>query len=134
MANIPQEDQNDLRDLPVYRQALSLFQLGRGLGVVLTNNKSIQQMHSSQHATDQQTSLLIMNVLLVPQSIATIFSTKNPSLKQSELSQMQQTIASLNWRSQQLYSSYPNAKEYLGVFRRELQKLTSLYKTWSETL
>lgn len=127
-------ENESLVNLPIYQQAISLFKLGRGLGVVLTDNKNIQQMHYSNHAQEQQTSLLIMNSLLLPQSIATILSTKNKTVRNLEINQLQQIISSLKMRTEQLCVSSSNAEDYLQVFRRELNKLTSLYSTWSETL
>lgn len=123
-----------IKDLPVYRQALSLRTMSREIASFVTYNKDLLTLAQSNSLRDQMADSLLTDAILIPQQIARAEGTTSRLIRQRSIHFIQVMTQNLAMYCRGLEKDGVREREYLDLLREEVKHFRRSFKKWRKSL
>ncbi len=123
-----------IKDLPVYRQAVSLRTMSREIASFVTHNKDLLSLSQSQSYRDQLADSLIKDAILIPEQIARAESSSSVAIRRSSIKFIGVITRNLNAYCKGLEMDGIREREYLDLLRSEVKTFRMAFKKWRKGL
>ena len=123
-----------IKDLPVYRQAISLRTMSREIASFVTYNKDLLSLKHSQSHRDQLANSLLQDAILIPQQIAKAETSSSRAIRQSSVKFIGIITRNLNAYCKGLEMDGIREREYLDLLRSEVNTFRTAFKKWRKGL
>ena len=122
------------KDLPVYRQALSLRKMSREIASFVSHNKDLVSLAQSMSHRDQLADSLIQDAILIPKQIARAETSSSLAIRQSSIKFIGIITRNLNAYCKGLEMDGMREREYLDLLRGEVKTFRKAFKMWRKSL
>lgn len=123
-----------IKELPVYRQALSLRTMSREIASFVTHNKDLLTLAKSHSLRDHIADSLLTDAILIPQEIARAEGTTSVQIRQRCVHFIQVMTQNLNMYCRGLEHDGVREREYLDLLRSEVKHFRRSFKKWRKGL
>ena len=125
---------NTVRNLIIYQKSLDIFDLSRKIAAYITDDKNVISMYRSGSKSDNYADNLVMNAFRLVPKIAETESKKNADEKLKYAKSLRYYIDLLYKNCRQLESTKIQGKEFIGLLRHELKKLSKIHKSYVNSI
>lgn len=123
-----------IKDLPVYRQALSLRTMSREIASFVTHNKDLLTLPTSNSLRDHIADSLLTDAILIPQQIARAERSSSLLTRQRCVHFIQVMTQNLAMYCRGLEKDGVREREYLDLLREEVKYFRRSFKKWRKSL
>lgn len=123
-----------IKDLPVYRQAVSLRTMSREIASFVTYNKDLLSLRHSLSHRDQIADSILQDSILIPQQIARAESSSSRAIRQNSVKFINIITRNLNAYCKGLEMDGIREREYLDLLRSEVKNFRMAFKKWRKGL
>jgi hypothetical protein len=124
----------NLKNLPVYRQALELRTMSREIASFVTYNKDLLTLCKSNSLRDHIADSLLTDAILIPQQIARAERTTSALIRQHSIHFINVMTQNLTSYCLGLEKDGVREREYLDLLRKELKSFRRAFKVWRRNL
>lgn len=124
----------NLKNLPVYRQALELRTMSREIASFVTYNKDLLTLCKSNSLRDHIADSLLTDAILIPQQIARAEQTTSALIRQHAIHFINTMTQNLSSYCLGLEKDGVREREYLDLLRKELKSFRRAFKLWRRNL
>lgn len=124
----------NLKNLPVYRQALELRTMSREIASFVTYNKDLLTLYKSNSLRDHIADSLLTDAILIPQQIARAERTTSALNRQHCVNFINVMTQNLTSYCMGLEKDGVREREYLDLLRQELKSFRRAFKLWRRNL
>jgi formiminotetrahydrofolate cyclodeaminase len=125
---------HNIKHLTIYQKSLDIFQLSRRIAAYITDDKDMISMYRSGTKTDNYADNLVMNAYRLVPKIAETESQENAREKLKYAESLKRYIDVLYKNCRQLESTRIPGKEFIGLLRKELVKLSKIHRRYVNSL
>ena len=122
------------KDLPVYRQAISLRTMSRAIASYVSYNKDLVSLRHSQSHRDQLADSLLQDAILIPKQIAQAESSASRATRLRSVKFISIITRNLNAYCKGLEMDGIREREYLDLLRSEVKTFRMAFKKWRKGL
>ncbi|MBC2839886.1 hypothetical protein [Robiginitalea sp. SC105] len=119
-----------IKNLPVYRQALSLRTMSREIASYVTQNKDLLTLGHSNSLRDHIADSLLTDAILIPQHIARAENSPSLAIRQRSIHFINVMTRNLYSYCRGLEKDGVREREYLDLMRREVKHFRQSFKKW----
>ena len=123
-----------IRDLPVYRQAVSLRTMSREIASFVSHNQDLLTLSRSLSLRDHIADSLLTDAILIPQHIARVERASSLAIRQRSIHFIQVMTWNLQAYCRGLEKDGIREREYLELLRSELRNFRRSFKAWRRGL
>ena len=123
-----------IKDLPVYRKAVSLRTMSREIASFVTYNKDLLTLCHSNSLRDHIADSLLTDAILIPQQIAKAENTTSLAIRQRSIHFINVMTQNLTSYCLGLEKDGVREREYLDLLRSELKGFQRAFKAWRRSL
>lgn len=123
-----------IKDLPVYRKAVSLRTMSREIASYVTYNKDLLTLCHSSSLRDHIADSLLTDAILIPQQIAKAENSTSEVIRQRCIQFINVMTQNLNAYCRGLEKDGVREREYLDLLRGELKGFRQAFKAWRRSL
>ena len=123
-----------IKDLPVYRKAVSLRNMSREIASFVTYNKDLLTLCNSNSLRDHIADSLLTDAILIPQQIAKAENTTSLVIRQRSIHFINVMTQNLTSYCLGLEKDGVREREYLDLLRSELKAFRQAFKAWRRSL
>lgn len=123
-----------IKDLPVYRQAVSLRTMSREIASFVSHNKDLISLAQSNSHRDQLAGSLFQDALLIPKQIARAETSTSMAIRQNSVQFIGVITKNLNAYCKGLEMDGIREREYLDLLRSEVRSFRRAFKKWRKGL
>lgn len=124
----------NLKNLPVYRQALELRTMSREIASFVTYNKDLLTLYKSNSLRDHIADSLLTDAILIPQQIARAERTSSVLIRERSIHFINVMTQNLTSYCLGLEKDGVREREYLDLLRKELKNFRRAFKLWRRNL
>lgn len=124
----------NLKNLPVYRQALELRTMSREIASFVTYNKDLLTLYKSNSLRDHIADSLLTDAILIPQQIARAEGTSSAQIRERCIHFINVMTQNLTSYCLGLEKDGVREREYLDLLRKELKNFRRAFKLWRRNL
>jgi hypothetical protein len=124
----------NLKNLPVYRQALELRTMSREIASFVTYNKYLLTLYKSNSLRDHIADSLLTDAILIPQQIARAEGTSSAQIRERCIHFINVMTQNLTSYCLGLEKDGVREREYLDLLRKELKNFRRAFKLWRRNL
>ncbi|MFM1879073.1 MAG: hypothetical protein RLZZ241_1939 [Bacteroidota bacterium] len=124
----------NLKNLPVYRQALELRTMSREIASFVTYNKDLLTLCKSNSLRDHIADSILTDAILIPQQIARAERTTSALIRQRCIQFINVMTQNLTSYCTGLEKDGVREREYLDLLRHELKHFRRVFKIWRRNL
>jgi hypothetical protein len=124
----------NLRNLPIYKKSLELCHMSRALASYITFNKDLRNLCQSNSLRDIMADALLTDAILIPQKIAAVEFSNNPTERVAHVSFINIMIKNINSYCLGLEKDGIKEIEYINLLRKEIKSFRKYYRKWRVTL
>lgn len=119
-----------IKNLPVYRQALSLRTMSREIASFVTNNKDLLSLRRSDSLRDNIADSLLTDSILIPKHIARAESSSSLAMRRRSVHFINVMTRNLYAYCKGLEQDGVREREYLDLLRHEVKHFRQSFKKW----
>lgn len=123
-----------IQQLAIYTKALELYTLSRKLTEYLTHNKELNTLYHSNDAEERDLEYMVVESLGLAPGIVLAEITQEVNKRNYYINKLATTIKNLRKRVQSITSLDHRDRDYVNLFKRELQQFHMLLEQWSLSL
>ncbi len=123
-----------IKDLPVYRSAVSLRTMSREIASFVTSNKDLLTLCQSNSLRDHIADSLLTDAILIPQQIAKAENSTSEDIRQRSIHFINVMTRNLSSYCLGLEKDGVREREYLDLLRAELKGFRHAFKAWRRSL
>lgn len=123
-----------IKDLPVYRKAVSLRTMSREIASFVTYNKDLLTLCHSNSLRDHIADSLLTDAILIPQQIAKAENTTSLAIRQRSIHFISVMTQNLTSYCLGLEKDGVREREYLDLLRSELKGFQRAFRAWRRSL
>lgn len=123
-----------IKNLPVYRQAVSLRTMSREIASFVTQNKDLLTLGRSNSLRDHIADSLLTDAILIPQHIARAENSSSLAMRQRSVQFINVMTRNLHAYCLGLEKDGVREREYLDLLRKELKHFRHSFKKWRRGL
>lgn len=124
----------NLKNLPVYRQALELRTMSREIASFVTYNKDLLTLYQSNSLRDHIADSILTDAILIPQQIARAERTTSALIRERCIHFINVMTQNLTSYCTGLEKDGVREREYLDLLRKELKNFRRAFKIWRRNL
>jgi len=130
LAHIP----SHLSELPIYKQAMQIFNLSRSISTYLNQDLSYLQEDGTEDSNIYFSGDIVQQSVSLAPEIINAEMSSHPEKKHKHVISVQQLTNRLYKNCKRLETCDSDGKDYLPVLRKELKKFSKLQNSWMLTL
>jgi len=123
-----------VQQLAIYTKALELYTLSRKLTEYLTHDKELNSLYHSENADERDLEYMVVESLGLAPGIVMAEITKEVNKRTYYVNKLSTSIRNLRKRVQSIRSLNHRDRDYVNLFKRELQQFNMLLEQWSLSL
>lgn len=124
----------NLRHLPIYKKSLELCSMSRAIASYVSLNKDLRKLYQSNSFRDIMANALLTDAILIPQKIAAVEFSNNPTERFAHLSFIHIMIKNINSYCMGLEKDGIKEIEYINLLRQEIKSFRKYFKKWQVSL
>ncbi len=123
-----------VQQLAIYTKALELYTLSRKLTEYLTHDKELNSLYHSEDSDERDLEYMVVESLGLAPGIVMAEITKEVNKRTYYINKLSTSIRNLRKRVQSIRSLNHRDRDYVNLFKRELQQFNMLLEQWSLSL
>jgi len=123
-----------VQQLTIYTKALELYTLSRKLTEYLTHDKELNSLYHSEDSDERDLEYMVVESLGLAPGIVMAEITKEVNKRTYYINKLSTSIRNLRKRVQSIRSLNHRDRDYVNLFKRELQQFNMLLEQWSLSL
>lgn len=123
-----------IKNLPVYRSAVSLRTLSREIASYVTYNKDLRTLRQSNSLRDHIADSLLTDAILIPQQIAAAETSQSQAIRRKSVHFINVMTRNLYMYCKGLEQDGIREREYLDLLRKEVEHFRNAYHNWRKQL
>lgn len=125
---------NNFNQLPVYKKALDIFQVSRGIACALSEKRHVLEMNYSSTENDQVAGVLVSTSLKLFPELAAIQNATSRENLQKRAQKIRRSARILLAKCKVIEQQGIKEKEFLKLLRTEINQFDRLFGEWLRTL
>lgn len=129
-----QMETHNFNQLPVYKKALDIFQVSRGIAFALSDKRHVLEMGYSPEVNDQVAGSLVSTSLKLFPELAAIQNATNRENLLNRAGKIRRSARLILSKCKQIEKQGLKETEFLRLLRMELNQFDRLFVEWLNTL
>lgn len=127
-------ENSNFTQLPIYKKALEIFNVSRGIACALSDNKHVLEMGYSADINQQYAGEIVTYSLNLMPELAAIQNSSTPGARLKRAKRIQRSAREILSKCKKMDFHNNREREFIMLLRKELQHFDSLFSEWFNSL